>query len=289
MKGTESCKMKKSFKAPLALLLIGIILITSLSACGKTSNNASRDAAEPTGLDQSDYEAFMETYAPPGVVTDVKSAIVGEWYYTGYCTDSVPRYSLSYEPSIIFSADGTIRIRNSQNEYYQCEYKIDDLNTLFIDGQSLSFSSEARNDTYYLENYDGIQLTLEGLKYVKEFPKGELFKKIIGTWERESEYGSYFDKITFYEDCSAVWVSYDKKEEEQHGSFAINEKEKLLYINGCAKPFFIWDLSQTSITYEYGEDMWDAGKISYYTWGFSDFGDSYNLIISGCSYKKIAD
>ncbi|MBQ7598693.1 MAG: hypothetical protein IJU56_08960 [Clostridia bacterium] len=29
--------MKKSFKAPLALLLIGIILITSLSACGKKS------------------------------------------------------------------------------------------------------------------------------------------------------------------------------------------------------------------------------------------------------------
>ena len=284
----EERKMLRIKKSLTAIVLVCCILLCA-NACSNSNSNASDHAAEPASLDPSAQAAFMETYAPPGVVTDIKSALIGDWYYSGfYGESSFPQGLLSYEPAITFTEDGTF-VSKSVSSQNQAEYRIDDSNTLFIAGQAYSYSSEVRKDTWYLENYDGLQLTFHGIKYVKDFPKGELFKKIIGTWERESEYGSYFDKITFYEDCSAVWVSYDKKEEEQHGSFAINEKEKLLYINGCAKPFFIWDLSQTSITYEYGEDMWDAGKISYYTWGFSNFGDSYNLIISGCSYKKIAD
>ena len=278
--------MKKYLKPTVAFLLVFVMLLC-FAACGNRSGNASDKAEEPASLNQSEYDEFMETYAPPGVVTDVKSAIIGDWYLRGFYNKGYPQGSLSYEPSLSFYSDGTFRVFRSDNSEYQSEYRIDDANTLFIEGRAHSYSSEARHDTWYLENYDGLELTFEGGKFVKEFPKGELFEKIIGSWEPEGEYGSVFDKITFYDDGSVVWIARGEEEEET-GTFAINEYDRLLYIDGFREPFFVWDLSQSRRTYTYGEG-WDEEKESYYTWGFSDFGNSYNLIFSGVSYQKTAE
>lgn len=224
-----------------------------------------------------------------------RKSIVGEWYYTGYYLSrgygTILKYNFTYEPGFEFLSDGTFIDRTVWGAYEsECTgtYIYDEVsNNLHL----TITDNEGTPHTYTIEyersadgwSFDGTELTIYGYVFKTTMPKGDLLKKLIGTWKisqmpsEEDLYATPFDELVFNKDGSFECSLPGGK---CHGYFAVNEAEQILsvsYVPEGATDNNDW--YRASLCWNLFETQADDG----FCWGLRD--DS-TLNFVGITYTK---